>query len=85
LLTVLDDRRGILAPIMTFSLIAVFVAFGLRTLQEEAWGLVFFVLPGIATQQPASFVLAHEAAHYRMLKSRMLNDFVGRAGTLGGV
>ncbi len=85
-LTTLDDRQGIVAPLLTFGLIAVFVAVGFFAFWSKAWVLLFVSLLGIATQQHALFVLAHEAAHYRMLKSRALNDVLGRlAGTLGGV
>jgi fatty acid desaturase len=85
-LTVLDDRRGLLAPLLTFSLIMIFVSLGWIALQAQAWFWLGLAVVGIATQQHALFVLAHEAAHYRMLKSRGLNDFIGRvAGTLGGV
>ncbi len=33
----------------------------------------------IATQQQACFVLAHDAAHYRLFQNRILNDVIGRA------
>jgi fatty acid desaturase len=37
-------------------------------------------------QQHALFILAHEAAHYRLLRSRRLNDALGRAiGMAGGI
>lgn len=85
-LTALDDRHGIVAPLLTFGLIAGFVALGLFAMSTKAWVLLFVAWIGIATQQHALFILAHEAAHYRMLKSRALNDMLGRlAGTLGGV
>jgi len=32
----------------------------------------------IATRQQACFVIAHDAAHYRLFKARWLNDLVGR-------
>lgn len=32
----------------------------------------------IATRQQACFVIAHDAAHYRLFRSRSLNDLVGR-------
>ena len=31
----------------------------------------------IASRQQACFVLAHDAAHYRLFKNRLLNDIVG--------
>jgi len=40
----------------------------------------------IATRQQALFVLAHDAAHYRLFPQRWLNDLVGGlCGTLAGV
>lgn len=45
------------------------------------WWTPWVVIPAIiviAGRQHACFLLAHEAAHYRMFKNRALNDFVGR-------
>ncbi len=40
----------------------------------------------IAAQHHAMFVLAHDAAHYRLASNRTINDFVGRLiGALGGI
>ena len=40
----------------------------------------------IASRQQACFVLAHDAAHYRLYRQRWLNDLVGRAiGTVVGI
>ena len=78
--------RGVVAPLLTFSLIVIFLAIGGLAFATSAWLLLFLAMIGIATQQHALFVLAHEAAHYRMFKVRALNDFVGRlAGTFGGI
>jgi fatty acid desaturase len=82
--TRLDDLRSVLAPLATFGLIALLVAAGLAAWGH--WWVVALVVLAIAAQQHALFVLAHEAAHYRMFSSRPLNDLVGRiAGTLGGI
>jgi len=82
--TRLHDLRGAAAPALTFATIGGLAAAGLA-----AWGhplLVALVVLGMAAQQHALFVLAHEAAHYRLFTSRTLNDLVGRlAGALGGV
>ncbi len=46
------------------------------------WWTPWVVLPAlviIASRQQACFVLAHDAAHYRLFKDRRLNDLVGRA------
>ena len=43
--------------------------------------LLWVIVPAIfiiATQQHALFVLAHEAAHYRLFPNRRVNDLVGR-------
>jgi fatty acid desaturase len=52
------------------------------------WLLPLILVPAIflvATQQHALFVLAHDAAHYRLFPNRRVNDFVGRlfAATAG--
>ena len=46
------------------------------------WWTPWVVVPAIliiASRQQACFVLAHDAAHYRLFRSRWLNDLVGRA------
>ncbi|UCE30417.1 MAG: fatty acid desaturase, partial [Burkholderiales bacterium] len=82
--TALDDRRAALAVAQTWGLIAV-----LATLGTVFWGQpvpVALAAVLMASQQHALFVLAHDAAHYRLFTNRRLNDWVGRAcGTLGGV
>jgi fatty acid desaturase len=45
------------------------------------WWTPWVIVPAvllIASRQQACFVLAHDAAHYRLFKGRGLNDFVGR-------
>ena len=45
------------------------------------WWTPWVVIPAlfiIAARQQACFVLAHDAAHYRMFKARWLNDLIGR-------
>jgi len=83
-LTRLDDRRSALAVAQTFGLAGTSVAAGLWV-----WGQPLAVLLAmlvVATQQHALFVLAHDAAHYRLFGSRRLNDAVGRfCGILGGI
>jgi fatty acid desaturase len=50
------------------------------------WWIVVPAVLLIGTQQHALFVLAHDAAHYRLFETRWLNDAVGRfVGTIGGV
>lgn len=80
----LDDRRAALAVAQTFV-----IAGGAAGAALWAWGsplVVALCVAIIATQQHALFVLAHDAAHYRLFASRRLNDAVGRlCGMLGGV
>jgi fatty acid desaturase len=84
--TRLDDRRGVLAPALTFLAIALLVWAGWSAWQAGAWALVAACALLMGTQQHALFVLAHEAAHYRLFSSRALNDAIGRlAATLGGI
>ena len=45
------------------------------------WWTPWVIVPAIlliASRQQACFVLAHDAAHYRLFKGRGLNDFAGR-------
>ncbi|MGZ5266063.1 MAG: fatty acid desaturase family protein [Caldimonas sp.] len=75
-LTRLDDARSAAAVAQTFGLIALAVAFGVR-----AWPSPWLLLavPVIGVQQHALFILAHEAAHYRLFANRTLNDAIGRS------
>jgi len=76
--------RSALAPLQTFGAIALLCWIGV--LSWGHWWFVALVVVALGTQQHALFVLAHEAAHYRIFESRALNDLVGRiAGTLGGI
>jgi len=71
----IDDRRAWLSVIETVGAIAALVAVALT------WWTPWVVVPAIvliATRQQACFVLAHDAAHYRLFKARWLNDLIGR-------
>ena len=82
-LTRLDAWRSSLAIAHTLGLIA--LAVGLAWTHFTWWVVVPAVFL-IGTQQHALFVLAHDAAHYRLFASRALNDAVGRLlGSAGGV
>jgi len=91
-LTSLSTARSLVAIARTVLLIAavlivtVFVVTQFAT--EWPWLLPLAILPAIfivATQQHALFVLAHEAAHYRLFPNRRVNDFLGQlfAATAG--
>jgi fatty acid desaturase len=82
-LTELNDARSLGAVSLTVGIIAIAVAFGVAV-----WPGPWLILPVlvIGVQQHALFILAHESAHYRLFRSRWLNDAVGRAiGMAGGI
>jgi fatty acid desaturase len=82
-LTELSAVRSTLAIAQTFASIAIVLALAVAFWSIPA-AIVAIVL--IAPLQHALFIIAHDAAHYRLYRTRWLNDVVGRlAGTLGGI
>ncbi len=82
-LTELSGWRSTLSVAHTFGLLAAVVSAAIAFWSIPA-AIMAVVL--IAPLQHALFVLAHDAAHYRLYRRRWLNDLVGRvAGTLGGI
>lgn len=82
-LTELNDGRSLAAVAMTLAVIALAIGFGLAA-WPSPWVVLAVLLVGV--QQHALFVLAHEAAHYRLFRSRALNDGVGRSiGMVSGI
>jgi fatty acid desaturase len=82
-LTRLDPARSTLAVAQTFLSLAVVI--GLAVAFWSWWAAAIAVVL-IAPLQHALFVLAHDAAHYRLYETRWLNDAVGRlCGTIAGV
>lgn len=82
-LTTLSTPRSLLAIGQTLGLIAAAVAFALAV-WPSAWILASIAAIGIA--QHGLFILAHEAAHYRLFANRAANDAIGRLlGMSGGV
>ena len=79
-LSALDPVRATLAIAGTLGVIAAAVA--AATLWAHP-AIVAFCIVIVATRQHALFVLAHDAAHYRLYPSRRLNDAAG--ATLGAV
>jgi fatty acid desaturase len=74
-LTALSTMRSLLAISQTLGLIACGMALCFFT-WPGLWLLPGLVLIGVA--QHGLFILAHEAAHYRLFAHRGVNDFVGR-------
>src|SRR5919112_1063137 len=82
-LTELDDWRSLRAIALTVVVIGSAVAFGLAV-WPSPWLVLCVAVIGV--QQHAMFILAHDAAHYRLFRSRTVNDVVGRAiGMAGGI
>jgi fatty acid desaturase len=80
-LTRLDDARSAAAVAQTFGIVALAVAFGVWV-WPSPWLLLSVVVIGV--QQHALFILAHEAAHYRLFANRALNDGLGRLLGMAG-
>lgn len=82
-LTELNDSRSLVALASTIGVIALAVAFGLW-IWPSPWVVLSVLVIGV--QQHAMFILAHEAAHYRLCRSRTVNDALGRLiGMAGGI
>jgi fatty acid desaturase len=82
-LTRLDPVRSTLAVAQTFALLALVI--GVAVAFWSWWAAAIAVVL-IAPLQHALFVLAHDAAHYRLYETRWLNDAIGRLiGTIAGV
>lgn len=74
-LTRIDPFKATFGVLETVGLIGAALAGALY------WWTPWAVIPAmivIAGRQQACFVLAHDAAHYRLYKTRWLNDLVGR-------
>lgn len=82
-LTRLSAWRSLAALTQTLGLIALGMAWAAWT-WPSFWVLPALVLMGVA--QHGMFILAHEAAHYRLFANRSVNDGVGRCiGMVSGV
>jgi len=80
-LTELSDWHSLAAVVQTVGVIALAIGFGIWA-WPSPWIVLSIVVVGV--QQHALFILAHEAAHYRLLRQRALNDAVGRAIGMAG-
>ena len=82
-LTRLDPAKATLAVAETFAILAGAIAAAILWWQPLIVALAVLL---IASRQHALFILAHDAAHYRLYERRWLNDLVGRlCGTLAGI
>lgn len=82
-LTRLNDGRSMGALALSVGVSAAAITFGLAV-WPSPWVLASVLVVGV--QQHGFFILAHEAAHYRLLSSRRLNDALGRLiGMAGGI
>ncbi len=82
-LTRLDDLRSLGAVAQTAGVIGLALGFGLWA-WPSPWVLASVLVIGV--QQHGLFILAHEAAHYRLFSRRAVNDAVGRViGMTGAV
>ncbi|MBL4666908.1 MAG: fatty acid desaturase family protein [Sneathiella sp.] len=75
-LTRLNPYKSTLAIFETVGVLAICVSLSLYF-----WN-IWVILPAIliiATRQQACFILAHDAAHYRLFERRWLNDLIGRS------
>ncbi len=82
-LTTLDDWRSAAALLQTLLATALAVSAAMLWWTPP---VILLAIVLIGTQQHAMFVLAHEAAHYRLFSHRGLNDAIGRAlGSVSGI
>ncbi|NKB58737.1 MAG: fatty acid desaturase [Alphaproteobacteria bacterium] len=82
-LTAINPVKSSYAALETLAIIAAAISASI------IWWTPWVVIPAIiviAGRQQACFVLAHDAAHYRMFENRALNDVIGRAfATIVGI
>ncbi len=84
--TRLSNARGALGPLLTALNLAALLTAAVWAWRAGQWAWLVPIVALVGAQQHALFVLAHEAAHYRLFTSRTWNDAVGRlAGSLGGI
>lgn len=84
-LTSIDNGRALVSVAITLAATAFSLWLGASAIAGQWWLLPLAVVL-IATQQHALFILAHDAAHYRLSSHRGLNDALGAAlGGLGGL
>jgi fatty acid desaturase len=73
-LSLLDDRRAVLAIALEWLGIAGAVV---ASVLAQAWPVTVLAVVFIGARQHALLVIAHDAAHFRLLRSRAWNDWIG--------
>ncbi len=71
----LDSVRALAAVAETWAMIIVSIGLALWSHSVIVWFLAIFI---VARCQHALMVLAHDAAHFRLLENRFWNDFIGQ-------
>jgi fatty acid desaturase len=71
----LSPLRSTLSLLHTWGLVAALIAVAYRWPNPFVCALAIF---GIAAQQHALAILAHQSAHYRLYENRAVNDFAGK-------
>jgi fatty acid desaturase len=79
-LTRQDDRKAWAGLAELYGSIAILIGVAVWAWHPAVTLIAMFL---IATRQQACFVIAHDAAHYRLFGNRTLNDIVGRV--TGGI
>src|SRR4030095_10471078 len=82
-LTQIDPLRSTLAVSQTFALIGIVAGVAIAF---WSWWAALLAVVLMAPLAHALFILAHDAAHYRLYETRWLNDLVGEVcGTFAGL
>src|SRR5215475_2997722 len=71
----LDPRRAMSAVASSWLLVAATIAIAIWSANWMVWILAIII---VGRTQHAFAVLMHDAAHFRLLENRALNDFVGQ-------
>jgi fatty acid desaturase len=82
-LSTMNDAKSVWAVFITLMPIALLAWLGASL---WTWWAVIPIMFAMAIAQHAFFILAHDAAHYRLFSNRKINDVAGRAlGAFAGI
>lgn len=82
-LTKIDNLRAAISVVETIGGLSLLIGLALWT---WSFWIILPLLVLIAFRQQALFILAHDAAHYRLFSARWLNDLIGRSlGAIVGI